>query len=208
MRKVYSSAVWRIPTSEKKIFLTFDDGPVPEITPWVLSELKKYNAKATFFCVGANIERYPDILHQVIVNGHSIGNHTYDHLNGWKTKKKNYFENISRCNDAIQKIQNPGSGMRNLFRPPYGRIKRSQISALRPHYTLVMWDVLSGDFDAGTSEEECLKNVLTKTREGSIVVFHDSSKAKRNLFYTLPRFLEYFSGNGFRFECLMSAKMI
>ncbi len=207
MRKVYASAVWRIPTSEKKIFLTFDDGPVPEITPRVLSELKKYNAKATFFCVGANANKHPDILSRILADGHSVGNHTYDHLNGWRSKTKDYVENVRKFDAAIQRL-NPNPEGVILFRPPYGRMKRTQYAWLNTRYAVIMWDVLSGDFDAGTSEERCLKNVLSRTREGSVVVFHDSIKAKKNLFYTLPRFLEHFSGNGFRFERLTPAKMI
>jgi peptidoglycan-N-acetylglucosamine deacetylase len=235
MRKTFSSAIWRIMpnsiqppqkedsqtafTSNKKnkskgeIYLTFDDGPIPEITPWVLSTLKKYKAKATFFCVGANIKKHPHILQQIIAEGHSIGNHSFNHLNGWKTKTKKYIENIEMC---AQEIVN---GVNNhqlssllhtplLFRPPYGKMKQSQYShligsgPLNTQYSIIMWDVLSGDFDQKISEEKCLKNVLTKTREGSIVVFHDSIKAKKNLVYVLPKFLEYFSEKGFAFSCL------
>ena len=211
MRKFYSSAIWRIPTKEKKIFLTFDDGPIPELTPWVLSLLKEYKAKATFFCVGANIEKHPDIFRQIISDGHSIGNHTYDHLNGWRTKTPNYLQNIESCGKSLQfavsglqlnsqKLKTENRKL--MFRPPYGKMKRSQFSILNSQFSIVMWDVLSGDFDQTISEEKCLKNVLTKTREGSIVVFHDSIKAKKNLFYTLPKFLEHFSKKGFAFECL------
>ena len=237
MRKIYPSAIWRIvpltgfsPDSPSRtdsaeqgggdgrggqIFLRFDDGPVPEITPWVLDTLKKYDAKATFFCVGANIEKYPSVFQKIISEGHSIGNHTHNHLNGWKAKTKNYLENIALCNSAIKNYQSSVLGNRSnnhflpindqrspLFRPPYGKLKRSQYSILKSKYSLVMWDVLSGDFDQKLSEEKCLKNVLTKTREGSIVVFHDSIKAKKNLFYTLPKFLEHFSKKGFVFDCL------
>jgi len=206
MRKVYSSALWRVPTKEKKIFLTFDDGPIPEITPWVLSMLKQFHAKATFFCVGENIEKHPEIFQQIISEGHSIGNHTYNHLNGWKTKTKEYLENISKCDSAIQ-ILNPKSLIPNFFRPPYGQIKQSQISILNTQYSVIMWDVLSGDFDERTSKEKCLQNVLTKTREGSIVVFHDSIKAKKNLFFVLPIFLEHFSKKGFQFNCLTKSNL-
>ena len=213
MRKIYPSAVWRIPITEKKIFLTFDDGPIPEITPWVLAMLKKFSAKATFFCVGENIEKHPEIFRQIISEGHSIGNHTYNHLNGWKTKTKGYLNNVSRCDSAISNNRlSVNSHQTNsppvtddrlpLFRPPYGRMKQSQISNLKSQYSIVMWDVLSGDFDENTSEEKCLKNVLSKAREGSIVVFHDSVKAKKNLQYVLPKFLEHFSKKGFEFEKL------
>ena len=210
MRKFYSSAVWRVHTKEKKIFLTFDDGPIPEITPWVLSALKQFNAKAVFFCVGANIEKYPETFKQIISEGHSVGNHTYNHLNGWKTETKNYFDTISKCDFEIKSKVNPPAGRagsqksKEMFRPPYGRMRRDQYSILNTQYSIVMWDVLSGDFDQTISKEKCLKNVLTKTREGSIVVFHDSIKAKKNLFYTLPRFLEYFSEKGFSFALIPS----
>ena len=196
LRSFYSSAFWRVPAATKEIFLTFDDGPIPEVTPWVLSELKKYNAKATFFCIGANIEKYPDVFRQIISEGHSVGNHTYNHLNGWKTKTKEYFDNVSKCESLIKAHE------KKLFRPPYGKIKPSQYSILKTQYSVVMWDVLSGDFDQTISEEKCLKNVLTKTREGSIVVFHDSLKAKKNLQYALPKVLEHFSKEGFKFNSL------
>ena len=205
MRKMYSSAVWRIPTTEKKIFLSFDDGPVTEITPWVLSTLKKYNAKATFFCVGENMEKHPEIFRQIISEEHAFGNHTYSHLNGWKTKTERYIENIEKCKYIMANILQPSTtNHQPLFRPPYGRMKQSQSSKLKALYSIIMWDVLSGDFDKNTSEEKCLQNVLTKTREGSVVVFHDSIKAKKNLFYALPEFLKHFSQKGFGFEALTS----
>ena len=203
MRKIYSSVVWRVHTKEKKVFLTFDDGPNPEVTPFVLSMLKSFNAKATFFCVGANIEKHPEVFQQLMAEGHSIGNHTYHHLNGWKTKTKEYLENIEKCKTAMANAHPPSTIHHPpFFRPPYGRMKPSQCSILNTQYSVVMWDVLSGDFDEKTSEKKCLKNVLSKTREGSIVVFHDSIKAKKNLFYVLPKFLEHFSKKGFVFERL------
>ena len=221
IRSLYPSAIWRIaPRStfsplggDKRggdIFLTFDDGPIPEVTPWVLSTLKKYKAKATFFCIGSNIEKHPEIFRQIISEGHSIGNHTYNHLNGWKTKTKEYVDNIEKC----KKIMDNGKWLmvnghqpstinhEPLFRPPYGRMKLSQLSRLKSQYSVVMWEVLSGDFDQTISEEKCLKNVLTKTRAGSIVVFHDSIKAKKNLFFALPKFLEHFSKEGFEFRLI------
>ena len=195
MRKTYSSALWRVRTEEKKIFLTFDAGPIPEVTPWVLSVLEKYSAKATFFCIGDNISKHPDIFQQIISEGHIIGNHTYNHLNGWKTKTKEYLGNVELCQLTIK----PETKM---FRPPYGKMKRSQYTALIPQYNIIMWDVLSGDFDQTISEEKCLRNVLNKTRRGSIIVFHDSLKAKKNLYYTLPKVLEHFTREGFVFESL------
>lgn len=219
MRKFYSSALWRIPTKEKKIFLTFDDGPVPEITPWVLSALKPFQAKATFFCVGENIAKHSDIFCQIISEGHSIGNHTYHHLNGWKTESKNYINNISKCDSVMkgnrlsvigyQPDRQPITGHPlPLFRPPYGKMKQSQYSLLKAQYSIVMWDVLSGDFDETTSKEQCMQNVLTKTREGSIVVFHDSVKAKEKLLYVLPKMLEHYSAKGFSFETITLSSKI
>src|ERR1019366_6592716 len=133
MRKFYSSAIWRVPTKEKYIFLTFDDGPIPEVTPWVFSTLKEYNAKATFFCVGANIENHPKIFRQIISEGHSVGNHTYNHLNGWKTKTKDYLANTERCESCIKYQE------KKMFRPPYGKMKRRQFSILNSHYSIIMW---------------------------------------------------------------------
>jgi len=200
MRKAFPSATWRMASGEKKIFLTFDDGPIPVITPWVLVTLKEYNAKATFFAVGSNIEKHADIFAQIIAEGHSTGNHTHTHLNGWKTKNKEYLDSVSQCNSVISSYPQLLTGKRlPLFRPPYGKMKKNQVSALKPHYSLIMWDVLSGDFDPAISGEKCLKNVLNKTREGSIVVFHDSLKAKNNLYYALPKFLDHFSRQGWQF---------
>lgn len=218
MRKIYSSAIWRIAPvpSEKRdrtIYLTFDDGPIPKVTPWVLSLLKEYKAKATFFCVGSNIEKHPELFRQIISEGHAVGNHTYHHMNGWKTKSKEYLENVSKCDSVINGDRSsvisyhlhrsPITGnCKPLFRPPYGKMKPSQFFWLRSHYSIIMWDVLSGDFDQTISKEKCLKNVITKTRAGSIVVFHDSIKAKENLYYVLPKFLEYFSEKEFVFDRL------
>ncbi|MBI4930841.1 MAG: polysaccharide deacetylase family protein [Bacteroidetes bacterium] len=216
VRKIYPSALWRVQlpslrggTGRGSIFLTFDDGPIPEVTPQVLAILKEHHAKATFFCIGANIEKHPEVFRQIISEGHSIGNHTYNHLNGWKTKTKEYLENIEKCNVQIgryadvQMKTNPhissSAHSHILFRPPYGRMKLSQYSLLSTQYSVVMWDVLSGDFDEKTSKEKCLKNVLSNTREGSIIVFHDSVKAKEKLFYVLPKVLEHFGEKGFEF---------
>ncbi|MBI2271732.1 MAG: polysaccharide deacetylase family protein [Bacteroidetes bacterium] len=193
VRKLFSSLIWRIPTAEKKIYLTFDDGPIPEVTPWVLDILKKHNAKATFFCIGQNVEKNPDLYKRISDEGHSTGNHTYNHLNGWKTRNSEYFSNIEKCSALVRS---------KLFRPPYGKIKKSQISDLRSQYSLVMWDVLSYDFDQSVSPEKCLSNVIRYSREGSIIVFHDSLKAQRNLEYALPKAIEQLSLKGFSFEAL------
>jgi peptidoglycan-N-acetylglucosamine deacetylase len=198
MRALYPNFVWRKPTQEKKIYLTFDDGPIPEVTEFVLETLEKYNAKATFFCIGNNIQKHPDIFHKVINGGHAVGNHTFNHLKGWATANETYFENIAQCKDELT-----SRGVAtNLFRPPYGRIKRSQSKMLFSDYQVVMWDVLSGDFSQELSKERVLSKTLQHTQAGSIVLFHDSIKANRNMSYTLPRVLEHFSEKGFSFENL------
>lgn len=204
VRKLFSSLIWRIPTAEKKIYLTFDDGPVPEVTPRVLDILKKHNAKATFFCIGQNVEKNTGLYKQITDEGHSVGNHTYNHLNGWKTRDSEYFSNIEKCSALV---------LSNLFRPPYGKITRTQIKKIiysnpRPSSlvsfpsSIIMWDVLSYDFDRSVSPEKCLSNVMRYSREGSVIVFHDSLKAQRNLEYTLPKAIEQLSLKGYSFEAL------
>ncbi len=193
IQKLFPNFTWRIPTDEKVIHLTFDDGPIPEVTPWVLDQLAQHNAKATFFCVGDNIQKHPDVLEMVRKAGHALGNHTFNHLNGWLTDNVKYFLNVRRCAHALHS---------SLFRPPYGRMKPRQGEFLQRHYRIVMWDVLSGDFDPEISAEQCLDNVLTNAKKGSIIVFHDSLKAWDKLQYVLPRVLAYFSEKGFRFQHL------
>lgn len=190
---LFPNFTWRVATQEKTLFLTFDDGPIPEVTPWVLEQLEKYNAKATFFCVGANVEKHPEVLAQVIKAGHTVGNHTFNHLNGWEHDNIDYFHNIRHCARLVKT---------NFFRPPYGRITPAQVQFVQRHYRIVMWDVLSGDFDIDISKEQCLRNVTDNAREGSIVVFHDSIKAQEHLYYALPRTLEYFSALGYRFKAI------
>lgn len=190
LQTFFNSFIWKIPTNEKKIFLTFDDGPHPEITPDVLDILNRYNAKASFFCVGKNIEKHPNIFDQIVANGHTIGNHTYNHINGYKTNTSLYVKNTFKNNDIYTT---------SLFRPPYGRMKRRQISILKKDFCLILWTVLSGDFDKSITKEKCLKNVINSSKEGSIVVFHDSLKAKENVLYALPKVLEYFSNKGYGF---------
>jgi peptidoglycan/xylan/chitin deacetylase (PgdA/CDA1 family) len=190
---IFPNYVWNIPNDEQKVFLTFDDGPTPEITEWVLEQLKKYNAKATFFCIGNNIEKYPEIFQKTIAEGHAIGNHTFDHLNGWKTTTEDYIENVK-----LYETQNPKLVTRNLFRPPYGKIKHSQSKILRKlGYKIIMWDVLSRDYDQSISATQCLENVLSNIETGSIIVFHDSVKAEHNLKYVLPKTLEFLKEKGF-----------
>jgi peptidoglycan/xylan/chitin deacetylase (PgdA/CDA1 family) len=209
VRSYYSDLVWRVSTSEKKIYLTFDDGPVPEVTPWVLDVLKEFDAKATFFCVGGNVEKHPEVFKRILQEGHGVGNHTFNHLNGWKTGDKAYLENVLKCDEVMARTMRLNSSSssspqkeKRLLRPPYGRIRKSQIAALRGNFSIVMWDVLSYDFDASVSPEKCLKNVMRNVREGSIVVFHDSLKARKNLEFVLPKVLEQLRDKGFGFEIL------
>ena len=192
---IFPNYIWDISNTENKIYLTFDDGPTPEITHWTLNELQKYKAKATFFCIGDNLRKYPEIYKEIIQNGHAIGNHTFNHLNGWKTNTQTYIENAKLFETELSSIENSKC---NLFRPPYGKIKSSQSKILRKSgYKIIMWDVLSADYDLTISPEECLENVLNNINSGSIVVFHDSIKAFRNLEYVLPRTLKFIKDKGF-----------
>jgi len=180
-----------VPASEKVVYLTFDDGPIPEITPVVLGILKERTIPATFFCVGENVKKYPEIFRQVTEAGHAIGNHTFHHLNGWITAPAEYVEDVTRCDEYFT------SG---LFRPPFGRFTPSQYFLLRKKYRFILWSVLSGDYNHRISKERCLQNVLTYAKSGSIVVFHDSLKASENMFYALPRFIDHFLNEGYKFK--------
>ncbi|QKJ62439.1 polysaccharide deacetylase family protein [Flavobacterium sp. M31R6] len=204
IKKIFSNYIWDIPNVENKIYLTFDDGPTPEITEWVLKELKKYNAKATFFCIGKNINNHGEIFFKTIEEGHSIGNHTYNHLKGWNTPTEDYLYNIALCESEILNLQPKISNLKSkIFRPPYGKIKNSQSKKLQQlGYKIIMWDVLSADFDQTITPEKCLENVLQNVESGSIIVFHDSVKAFKNLEYTLPRSLEILKQRGFTFEVI------
>lgn len=204
IKKIFSNYTWDIPNTENKIYLTFDDGPTPEITEWVLQELEKHNAKATFFCIGNNIQKHPEIVEKLLEKGHSVGNHTFNHLNGWKTSTDAYVENAKWFESLIS---NPKSKIYTLkskiFRPPYGKIKASQAEQLRNlGYKIIMWDVLSADFDAKISAEKCLENATKNVTSGSIIVFHDSLKAFQHLQYTLPKALNYYKEKSFVFEKL------
>ena len=193
LRKIYSSLTWHIPVTDKKVFLTFDDGPIPEVTPFVIDILKKHNALATFFCIGKNVETNPDLYNRIISEGHTTGNHTHTHINGWRTKRDVYIESVKLC---AQKVKS------NLFRPPYGKISRKQIKAIAPHYKIIMWDVLSYDFDKKVTQEKCLQNVLENVRPGSVIVFHDSIKAFNNMSYALPIVLEKLTLLGYSFDAI------
>ncbi len=204
VKKVFPNYVWDIPNRENKVFLTFDDGPTPEITEWTLEQLKKYNAKATFFCIGNNIEKHPAIFQKIIEAQHAIGNHTFNHLKGWETSTDEYIENTRKCSQLIEKQEARSKKQEKaLFRPPYGKIKPSQSRALRRlGYKIIMWDVLSRDFDKTSTPEECLKNVLKNVKSGSIIVFHDSVKAEQNLRYVLPKTLAFLKEKGFVCESI------
>lgn len=194
IKKLFKRQYWVMPDTRNVIYLSFDDGPNAAVTKFILDELNKYNAKATFFCIGKNVVANPALYQQILENGHAVGNHTYDHLNGWKTKNDLYLDNVNKARRHINS---------NLFRPPYGRVTRSQVTALsgpKNQLYTVMWDVLSGDFDETISNEKCCKNVIKNTKPGSIVVFHDSEKAYAKMRYTLPLVLQYFSAKGFVFE--------
>lgn len=193
IQNLFPNFTWKIPTQEKVLYLTFDDGPIPEVTPWVLEQLKAYNAKATFFCVGDNVQKHNDVFEQVLDGGHSVGNHTFNHLNGWSSENIPYFHNVRRCARLVKS---------ELFRPPYGRLRPKQAQFLQRHYRIIMWDILSGDFDQNLSKEQCLKNVMGYANAGSVIVFHDSIKAQERLEFVLPKVLEHFSAKGFRFEAL------
>lgn len=193
IQNLFPNYTWKIPTREKVLYLTFDDGPIPAVTPWVLEQLQAYQAKATFFCVGDNIRKYPETFNQVVEQGHAVGNHTFNHLNGWQTENIAYYHNVRHCANMVRSV---------LFRPPYGRLKPKQAQFLQRHYRIVMWDVLSGDFDPRLNEGQCLANVVNNTEEGSIIVFHDSLKAEDKLRYVLPKVLEHFTAQGYVFDKL------
>lgn len=182
-----------MPDEDKTIYLTFDDGPTPGVTDVLLDILKKYNAKATFFCLGKNVAANQSLFMQIKEQGHVVGNHTWDHLNGRKVETANYLNSIERTKVFIQS---------NLFRPPYGRITKSQANLISQEFKIIMWSVLSGDFDLKQSKEECLSSVLKFTKAGSIIVFHDSLKAAHQMLYALPRVLEHFQEKGFKFEAI------
>ena len=238
VQRMFPERVWTYPNSVlsagetgNTIYLTFDDGPIPEVTPWVLEELIKHNAKATFFCIGDNIKKHPDLFRRIISEGHSVGNHTFNHLNGWMTNTEEYIENVLNAEEEMNKVHearstlirpnpvNSGEGGNHediakfqseisnqqspisyLFRPPYGKLTSRQSQILEQKgYKIIMWNVLSGDFDTSISEENCFSNVSESIKPGAIVVFHDSLKAENNLRYTLPKVLEHISEKGWNY---------
>lgn len=186
---------WRVKTKRKEIYITFDDGPHPDITTKVMDILDEFGAKASFFCVGHNVEKYPDTYAEILKRGHKTGNHTFNHLNGWKVKRKEYFKNIEKCSELVDS---------HLFRPPYGRISLKHIPYIKMNFRIIMWSVLSLDFDIKTTTEQCLENSINYSKEGSIIVYHDSEKAAEKMLYALPRFLEHFKSKGYTFPVLSS----
>jgi peptidoglycan/xylan/chitin deacetylase (PgdA/CDA1 family) len=194
LKKLYPGCIWDMPVKEKTLYLSFDDGPHPTITPFVLQQLNKYNAKATFFCIGENVVKYPEVFQQLIDEGHATGNHSFHHINGWKTDVEDYIDDIKKADEYIHSP---------LFRPPYGRIKKSQLNRLNRDENkmkVIMWNILAGDWDPFLKPERCFERVKKKISEGDIIVFHDSGKAWDRMSYSLPKLLEYFSGMGFSFN--------
>jgi len=184
---------WQVKTNEKVLYFTFDDGPIPELTPKALKILDKYNAKATFFMVADNVRKHPDVYQQVMDAGHAIGNHSYNHVKGWKLSNEEYYSNIAKASDLLNT---------KLFRPPYGQISPSQAKHLAKDYNIIMWSVLSGDYDKNTSPEQCFNNILRKAKNGSIIVMHDNLKAEENMLFALEESLKHFSQLGYRFDSL------
>lgn len=191
---IFPGLIWQISTSKREVYLTFDDGPHPDVTPKVLKYLRQYNIPATFFCVGKNIERYPEVFRQICDEGHQVGNHTYNHLNGWNTNNKYYYENIELAAKLIKS---------DLFRPPYGALRLRQAKYLcRSGYRVIMWTILSRDFDKNLNLNEARIKLRNKLQPGAIVVFHDSAKAINNLAVLLPEFIEYCLEMGYTFKSL------
>ncbi|MGY5851530.1 polysaccharide deacetylase family protein [Salegentibacter sp. F14] len=201
LRWCYPKRLSRLNT-EKSIFFTFDDGPIPEVTPWVLNQLEAFQAKATFFCIGENIRKNPELFQKMLNKGHQIGNHSFNHLNGWKTPTSKYLQNVL-LTEALLEKKHPQNPRPKLFRPPFGKLKNSQARKLsKLGFKIVMWDVISWDFNRNTRKESVYENVIKYATEGSIIVFHDSNKASKNLKYTLPKLLDYYSKKGYEFKSL------
>lgn len=192
-QRLFPSLIWSFPDEKDAVFLTFDDGPTEDLTPWVLEQLKKYDAKATFFVLGKNVELNPQVFEQILAAGHKIGNHTYSHQKGWATDTSQYIQDVDFANGFVNS---------NLFRPPYGRIKPSQLRVLKQRYKIIMWNVLSMDYSRRVSPRRVVNNVLNHVQPGSIIVFHDSRKAERSLRYALPRVLEAISQKGLKFKSI------
>jgi peptidoglycan-N-acetylglucosamine deacetylase len=199
-RLFFPACEWSGNTDKNEIYLTFDDGPIPDVTEFALEILEKYDCKATFFCVGENIYRNPEVFKKILDNGHQAGNHTYHHLNGWHTYDEEYFENVKMCKEIMEETC---SGKYNLFRPPYGKIKRSQINKLKQEYRIIMWNLLTGDFDPVLSSEKCLNAAKKYSKNGSFVIFHDSLKAESKLKTVLPDYIDYALNQGYTFKKIL-----
>ena len=195
--QLFPSLIWRKQTKSNVIYLTFDDGPIPEVTEWVLDLLKEEKVEATFFCVGNNIQKHPQIYNRLIEEGHASGNHTYNHMNGRKVDSQTYFENIEKCEPYLHE-----SDRKRLYRPPYGKLTFSQIRKLSKQYEVIMWDVLSGDFSQTINPQYCLDVTLKYSQKGSIVVFHDNIKSFETLQYVLPKYIKEMKNRGFTFRKL------
>ncbi|GLB50986.1 polysaccharide deacetylase [Neptunitalea chrysea] len=203
IKLLFQKLVWNIPANKKVVYLTFDDGPTKEITEWVLKQLEQYHAKATFFCIGKNITEEPEIFNKIIHAGHAIGNHTYNHLNAWKTNQKNYMNNVLQTEEVIKEYYPEFTENRKLFRPPYGKFTPSLIKRLRKEcYTIIAWDIISEDYDTTLTTEKVYNNVVNHVEPGSIIVFHDSKKAFKNLHNVLPKVLEHLSNKGYTFKAI------
>lgn len=190
-RLLFPGAIWRRPGKKKKcVYLTFDDGPIPEVTPWVLDILDKYDIKATFFMVGDNVRKHPDIFRMVVERGHSVGNHTFNHIQGLRYLTRNYLNNVKKASEFIDS---------SLFRPPHGHMRIPQTLFLRRKYKIIMWDVVTRDYNAALSPEQVLNNVKKYTRNGSIIVFHDSLKAEKNMREAMPKAIEWLKNEGYEF---------
>lgn len=190
-RALFPGATWRIPSDERCVYLTFDDGPIPQVTPWVLNTLDQYGVKATFFMVGDNVRKHPDVFRMVVERGHAVGNHTFHHIQGIRYWTRNYLADVELAARLI-----PG----NLFRPPHGHMRFPQLLRLRKTHRIVMWDVVTRDYSPHLSPQQVLENVKRYTRNGSILVFHDSLKAERNMRWAMPRAIEWLLQEGYRFK--------
>ncbi len=195
---LFRNAVWRMDPTKQVVYLTFDDGPIPEITPWVLGLLRKENIRATFFCVGENVQKYPDVYKQILDAGHSVGNHTFNHIQGFRKTDQEYFSNIEKAAGYIDS---------DLFRPPHGRIKPTQYHHLKRHFRIIMWDVVSCDYDARLTPEKVFSNIRHFVRPGSVITFHDSIKAEKNLKEVLPWAIRWMKEQGYRFEAIPYTKI-
>ena len=196
---LFKGAVWRLDETDKVVYLSFDDGPIPEVTPWVLELLEKEDIKATFFCVGENVQKHPEVYHQILKGGHSVGNHTFNHLQGLDSNDHDFFRNIEKAGEFIDS---------DLFRPPHGWLKYSQYKFLKNKFRIIMWDLISCDYDRRIKPEKVLKNVTDFVRPGSIITFHDSIKAKNNLMKALPLSIKWMKEQGYRFEAIPFNKRI